>query len=139
MRCFIFVDKTTRGTKPILIIRRRKYFACLIFVVEGDRRKIFTAKISRSMVIQVYTHTHTHTHTLTAPPSAPRNVEILLTTNTSVSLRWDPPEDLGERDDFFYTLIAIEESTMATKSTTTVEGNITTGVLQSTLGYDKNY
>ena len=97
------------------------------------------------MVMQVYTHTHTHTpththsHTRTAPPSAPRNVEILLTTSTSVSLRWDPPEDLGERDDFFYTLTAIEESTMATKSTTTVEGNITTGVLQSTLGYDKNY
>ena len=89
------------------------------------------------MVMQVYTHTHSHTRT--APPSAPRNVEILLTTNTSVSLRWNPPEDLGERDDFFYTLIAIEESTMATKSTTTIEGNITTGVLQSTLGYDKNY
>ena len=125
-----------------LIIRRRKYFACLIFVVEGDREKTFTAKISQSMVMQVYTHTHTQTHTCTAPPSAPRNVEILLTTNTSVSLRWDPPEDLGERNDFFYTLIAIEESTMVTKSTTTIEGNITTGVLQSTctmLGCDKNY
>ena len=91
------------------------------------------------MVMHVYTHTHTHSHTRTAPPSPPRNVEILLTTNTSVSLRWNRPEDLGERDDIFYTLIAIEESTMATKSTTTIEGNITTGVLQSILGYDKNY
>ena len=48
----------------VYIIIRRKYFACLIFVVEGDRGKIFTAKISRSTVMQVYTHTHTQHHHL---------------------------------------------------------------------------
>ena len=100
---------------------------------------IFSIYGNASVHTHTHTHTHTHSHTHTAPPSAPKNVEILLPTNTSVSLRWNPPEDLGERDDFFYTLIAIEESTMATKSTTTIEGNITTGVLQSTLGYDKKY
>ena len=78
-------------------------------------------------------HACTLPHTHTAPPSAPRNVEALVITNTSISLRWNPPEDLGERDDFFYTLIAIEETANFTTNITTVKGNVTTGVLESKL------
>ena len=39
MSGFIFVAMTTRQYKILPFIRRRKYFVCLIFVIEGDCRK----------------------------------------------------------------------------------------------------
>ena len=43
------------------------------------------------------------------PPSEPRNVVVLSTSSTSITVRWDPPKFLGGRDDTKYTLWYQEE------------------------------
>ena len=48
-----------------LIIRQRKYYACLIFVIEGDRRKFFDGKNFLSYgTTDLYTCIHVCTHTV---------------------------------------------------------------------------
>ncbi|KAH9499330.1 Ephrin type-B receptor 2 [Bulinus truncatus] len=39
------------------------------------------------------------------PPSAPRNPIIESQSSTSVTLSWDPPADLGDRQDLFYRIV----------------------------------
>ena len=58
---FIFVAMTTRQYKFIQFIRSKKYFLCLIFVVDGDWRKFFHNKNFPIYGIhKVNTHTHTY-------------------------------------------------------------------------------
>ena len=48
-----------------------------------------------------------HTHFMfphTEAPSAPRNLQVLQVTNTTVRLSWDPPVSNGGRDDLVYQL-----------------------------------
>ena len=49
---FLALAMTTRPNQltPFTCIRPRNYFACLIFVVKGDRQKFFQEEISQSTV-----------------------------------------------------------------------------------------
>ena len=45
----------------------------------------------------------------TEPPSPPRNVEVVELTDTSATLTWEPPSNLGGRDDVSYEVCWLEE------------------------------
>ena len=46
---------------------------------------------------------------MSEPPSEPRNVRIISTTSTSITLTWDPPASMGGRSDISYILWYQEE------------------------------
>ena len=48
---------------------------------------------------------------LVEPPSQPRNLTVVCTTDTLITLTWDSPEYLGGRYDLTYTVIYQEEGT----------------------------
>ena len=95
--------------------------------IEQWEKKIYRAHVSH--IIPMNFHSINIMQTA-VPPTAPRNVEIIEVTSTSVSLRWNPPAELGGRDDFFYSLTVIEGN--KTRSTV-VAGNVTTETINSTL------
>ena len=51
---FVFVTMTTRWNKLTPFIRPKKYFTCLIFIVEGDRWEFFMTNISQSTVVPLF-------------------------------------------------------------------------------------
>ena len=59
---------------------------------------------------------------MSEPPSEPRNVRIISTTSTSITLTWDPPASLGGRSDLSYILWYQEEG----NETLVVGGTVTT-------------
>ena len=61
---FTFVTMTTWQYELTPIIRRRKYFVGLIFIVEGDWLKFFATKISQSTVDYKSHHATTRTPNL---------------------------------------------------------------------------
>ena len=56
------------------------------------------------LVCHAYPHIFNFMFPHTEPPSAPRNLQVLQVTNTTVRLSWDPPVSNGGRDDLEYQL-----------------------------------
>ena len=63
---------------------------------------------------------------LTGPPSAPRNLMVVSTTSTTITLSWDPPESLGGRTDLTY---VIEYQDLQKSTVDTLELNINTVII----------
>ena len=71
---------------------------------------------------------HTHCFILIGPPSLPRNVRVTSRNSDSITLEWDPPEDLGGRTDTTYVL-RYQEVGSTTSPTFAIRVNITTATI----------
>ena len=74
---------------------------------------------------------------MSEPPSEPRNVRIISTTSSSITLTWDPPASLGGRSDLSYILWYQEDGNEMLVNGGSTDGNTTMGTISGIINSTK--